>query len=197
MILIMIGITNSDMIVLKKVNNALYKSTIEIGASKSKQILWYFVNIIFFKNSFNIISSFKVTLLKLFGAKVGKGVMIKPKVNIKYPWKLSIGNYSWIGEEVWIDNLSEVYIGNSVTLSQGALLLSGSHDHTKDTFDFIAQPIVLEDGVWIGAKAVVSGGVRCRTHSILGINSVAEQDLDAYVIYKGNPVIPVLKRTVH
>src|SRR5688500_8325145 len=81
---------------MKQVNNALYKTTIQIGASGLKQMLWYFVNIIFFKNPFVIISSLKVSLLKLFGSKIGKGVVIKPAVNIKYPWKLQIGNYCWI-----------------------------------------------------------------------------------------------------
>jgi putative colanic acid biosynthesis acetyltransferase WcaF len=181
---------------LKKVNSASYKTSIEVNASKPKQVLWYFTNIIFFKNSFNVFSSLKVLLLKVFGAKVGNGVVIKPSVNIKYPWKLTIGDHSWIGEDVWIDNLSHVLIDNNVTLSQGALLLTGSHDHTKETFDFISLSIILEDGVWIGAKAVVFGGVTCKTHSILGINSVAENDLNAYIIYKGNPAIPIIERNI-
>lgn len=181
---------------LNKVNSALYQTTIKINASKVKQALWYFTNIIFFKNPFNIFSSSKVFLLKLFGARLGKGVVIKPSVNIKYPWKLQIGNNSWLGENTWIDNLSDVIIGSNVTLSQGALILTGSHDHTKETFNFISLPVILEDGVWIGAKAVVYGGVTCKTHSILGINSVAESDLNAYIIYKGNPAIPILVRTI-
>jgi putative colanic acid biosynthesis acetyltransferase WcaF len=181
---------------LKKVNNASYKTSIKIGASKIKQIVWYFINILFFKNAFNISSGSKIFLLKMFGATLGRGVVIKPAVNIKYPWKLNVGNNSWIGEEVWIDNLSNVIIGANVTISQGALILTGSHDHTKETFDFISFPVTLEDGVWIGAKAVVFGGVTCRSHSILGINSVAEQDMKAYVIYKGNPAVPVISRSI-
>jgi putative colanic acid biosynthesis acetyltransferase WcaF len=181
---------------VKQVNNASYRSIINIGASKPKQILWYFVNIVFFKNPVIIISSLKVALLKAFGAKIGKGVIIKPVTNIKYPWKLQVGDHSWIGEEVWIDNLSDVYIGKSVTLSQGALLLTGSHDHTRTTFDFISYPIRLEDGVWIGARAVVFGGTTCESHSILGINSVAEKNLKPYTIYKGNPAVPVLSRAI-
>ncbi|MBU3715365.1 MAG: colanic acid biosynthesis acetyltransferase WcaF [Ferruginibacter sp.] len=181
---------------MKKVQNNLYKTSIEIGAPKFKQLLWYFANILFFKNPLNVFSFLKVGLLKYFGAKIGKGVVIKPSVSIKYPWKLKIDDYSWIGEGVWMDNLSMVVIGKSVTISQGALILTGSHDHTKITFDFISSPVVIEDGCWIGAKAVVYGGVICKTHSILGINSVAESNLEEYVIYKGNPAIPVIKRTI-
>ena len=180
----------------KQVDNSSYRTTIDIGASRIKQMAWYFVNIIFFKNPFNIFSGIKVALLKLFGARLGEGVIIKPAVNIKYPWKLQVKDYAWIGEEVWIDNLSEVIIGRNVTLSQGSLLLTGSHDHTRTSFDFLSASIVLEDGVWIGAKAVVGGGITCYTHSILGINSVAEKDLEPYTIYKGNPAVPVIIRTI-
>lgn len=181
---------------LKQVNNATYKTTIQVGAGKLKQVCWYFTNIFFLKNSLVISSGFKVFLLKLFGAKMGSGVVIKPSVNIKYPWKLQVGNNTWIGEDVWIDNLSDVHIGNNVTLSQASLILTGSHDHTKQTFDFISLPVVLQDGVWIGAKAVVYGGVTGYSHSVLGINAVAESDLQAYTIYKGNPAVPVLKRII-
>ncbi|MEO8414540.1 MAG: WcaF family extracellular polysaccharide biosynthesis acetyltransferase [Ginsengibacter sp.] len=182
---------------MKRVDNSIYRVEINIGAGRGKQLLWYLTSILFFKNTLNIFSGLKVSLLKLFGAHVGKGVVIKPGVNIKYPWKLRIGNYSWIGEYVWIDNLSEVTIGKNVTLSQGAFLMTGSHDHTKDSFDYISIPIVLEDGVWIGAQAIVSGGVTCHTHSILGMNSVAENNLKQYTIYKGNPSIPVVERIIN
>jgi putative colanic acid biosynthesis acetyltransferase WcaF len=181
---------------LKEVDNASYRTTIDIGASRFKQLCWYCTNVLFFKNSFSILSSLKVALLKVFGAKIGQGVVIKQAVNIKYPWKLRVGDYSWIGEEVWIDNLSDVTIGKSVTLSQGCFLLTGSHNHRKTTFDFLTSPIVLEDGVWICAKAVVTGGVVCRSHSILGANSVADKALEPYTIYKGNPAIPVNKREI-
>jgi putative colanic acid biosynthesis acetyltransferase WcaF len=179
-----------------RVDNSTYRTTIDIGASRLKQVAWYVVNIIFFKNPFNILSSVKVSLLKLFGARLGKGVVIKPAVNIKYPWKLQADDHSWIGEQVWIDNLSNVSIGKHVTLSQGCLLLTGSHDHARTSFDFLSRPIILEDGVWIGAKAIVAGGIVCRTHSILGMNSVAEKDLEPYTIYKGNPAIPVIVRAI-
>lgn len=182
---------------LKKVNNAAYKTSIDIGAGKLKQVAWYFINIFFLKNSLNISSGLKLFLLKLFGAKIGKGVVIKPSVNIKYPWKLQIGNHVWVGEEVWIDNLSEVIIGDSTTISQGAMILTGSHDHTKETFDFISFPVIVEEGAWIGARAVVYGGVTVGSHAILGINAVAENNMQPYTIYKGNPAVPVLKRIIN
>lgn len=173
-------------------NNNWYKK--EIGAGRTKQALWYFTNIIFFINPLNPVSSIKCFLLKCFGAKLGKGVVIKQSVNIKYPWKLTIGNYAWIGEKVWIDNLADISIGNSVCLSQGAMLLTGNHDYTKTTFDLVVRKICLEDGVWIGAHALVCPGVTCYSHAVLAAKSVATKSLEAYTIYQGNPANPVKKR---
>ena len=179
-----------------KVDNASFKTTITIGASAIKQVLWYFTNIIFFKNSFITGSGIKSTLLRLFGASIGRGVVIKPCVNIKYPWKLSVGNHSWIGENVWIDNLANVTIGDNVCLSQGAFLLTGNHNYKKTSFDLMALPIILEEGVWIGAKATVCPGVVCGSHAVLAVGSVASSNLEPYAIYRGNPAIQSGTRTI-
>jgi putative colanic acid biosynthesis acetyltransferase WcaF len=123
--------------------------------------------------------------------------LIKPSVNIKYPWFLSIGDYCWIGENVWIDNLTHVSIGNNVCISQGAMLLTGNHDFTKTTFDLIVKPIVIEDGVWIGAKSVVCPGVYCESHAVLSVQSVATKRLNAYAIFRGNPAQSVKSREIN
>jgi putative colanic acid biosynthesis acetyltransferase WcaF len=179
---------------LSTYSNTWYKA--EIGASAFKQVAWYLVNVCFFINPLNPLSSFKRTLLRWFGGKIGKGVVIKPAVNIKYPWKLTIGNFSWIGEKVWIDNLGSVTIGSNVCISQGAMLLTGNHDYTKASFDLMVSGIVLEDGVWIGAKALVCPGVHCGSHAVLSAMSVASKRLDAYTIYQGNPAVPVRERSI-
>ena len=161
-----------------------------------KRTLWYFTNILFFKTMLPFPSSFKNRLLRLFGAKVGNGVVIKPDVNIKYPWFLEIGDDCWIGEGVWIDNLAQVTIGSNVVLSQGAYLLTGSHDYKKMTFDLMLGEIVLEEGVWIGAKATVCPGVTCKSHSVLAVGSVATKEMEAYTIYQGNPAEMKRKRII-
>lgn len=173
-------------------NNGHFKT----GASVLKRVLWYIINVLFFK-SFIHSYALKVFLLKLFGAKIGVGVLIKPHVNIKYPWKLQIGNYVWIGEEVWIDNLELVQIGNHVCISQGALLLCGNHNFTSCTFDLITGNIVLEDGVWIGAKSMVGPNVTCGSHSVLSVMSVATKNLEPYQIYRGNPAQIVKERKIN
>lgn len=166
------------------------------GAGKVKQILWYFVNAIFFISPLNPFSSLKVSLLRLFGASIGEGVFIKPGVNIKYPWHLVLGDNCWIGEGVWIDNLTTIYIGSNVCISQGAMLLTGNHNYKSKTFDLLIGEIVLEDGVWIGAQSTVCPGVKIHSHAVLAVGSVATKDLKAYHIYQGNPALSSRKRVV-
>lgn len=161
-----------------------------------KILLWHFTNAWLFNSYAPLPASLKVSLLRLFGATIGAGVMIKPAVNIKYPWLLSVGNHVWIGEGVWIDNLAQVTIGNHVCLSQGAMLLTGNHDYRSTTFDLTVAPITLENGAWIGAKATVCPGVLVQSHAILAVGSVANRTLEAYTIYQGNPAVAIRKRTI-
>lgn len=181
----------------KEVDLSLYNNNLyHTGANIFVRLLWYIVNVLFFINSLNASSKLKVSLLRLFGAYVGKGVVIKPGVNIKYPWKLKIGNFVWIGEKVWIDNLVEVVIEDHSCISQGAMLLTGNHNYKSVTFDLILGNITLEKGVWIGAKAVVCPGVKCLSHSVLTVNSVISKDMEAYGIYQGNPAIKIRDRII-
>ena len=158
--------------------------------------MWYFTNAIFFQTPCFPVFSLKRFLLQLFGAKVGRGVVIKPSVNIKYPWNLTIGNHSWIGEKSWIDCLGKVEIGENACISQGTLILSGNHDYKKSTFDLMVKEIIIEDGVWIGAKSVVTQGVRCKSHAVLAAGSVATADLEPYSVYRGNPAEKIRERTI-
>jgi putative colanic acid biosynthesis acetyltransferase WcaF len=157
------------------------------NGSKIKVTVWYFINYFIFNSAFPWPYKFKVALLRLFGSKVGDGVVIKTKVKIKNPWRLTIGDHTWIGESVWIDNLEDVSIGKNVCISQDAMLLTGNHDYTKTDFPYRLGKITLHDGTWIGAKSVVCPGVVCRSHSILTVNSVATKDLEQWSIYSGNP----------
>ncbi|HTE24056.1 WcaF family extracellular polysaccharide biosynthesis acetyltransferase [Flavitalea sp.] len=184
---------------MNTVDNSLYNNDWygnKIGASRSQQILWYFFNVVFFINPLNPSSALKKFILKLFGAKIGRGVVIKPGVNIKYPWKLFIGDYSWIGEKVWIDNLANVVIGKSVCISQGAMLLTGNHNYAAKEFDLMVLAISIEDGVWLGAKSVVCPGITCKTHSVLSVQSVATKNLEAFTIYQGNPAVAIKDRII-
>lgn len=171
-------------------------SWFEPGRGFGARFLWYCINALFFNSYLMPVSFVKVALLRFFGAKVGKGVVIKPCVNIKYPWRLSVGDNSWIGENVWIDNLCDVLIGNNVCISQGAYILTGNHNYKSSSFDLIIKPVLLQDGVWIGAKAVVCPGVTCYSYSILTVGSVATSDLPEYSISSGNPASVKKDRTI-
>lgn len=177
---------------LSKYDNSWYYP----GGSFLKRLLWYFVNEWFFTCGWNVSSGLKIRLLRLFGAKVGQGVTIKPHVNIKYPWHLIIGDWVWIGEGAWIDNLADVTIASNAVLSQGAMLLCGNHNYKLPTFDLIVKEIHIEEGVWIGAQCTVCQGVTAHPYSMLCVGSVASHDLYEYGIYKGNPAVYIKKREI-
>ena len=176
---------------LSKFDNSFYNP-----GSGFKKATWYFINLLFFKTGLFPFYSLKTLLLKMFGAEIGTGVIIKPNVNIKYPWLLKIGNHCWIGENVWIDNLARVEIGSNVCISQGAMLLCGNHNYSKPNFDLMVNPIILEDGCWVGAKSIVCGGAILGNHSVLSVLSVAVNSLESYGIYKGNPAVKIKTRII-
>lgn len=159
-----------------------------------KRILWHYISIIFFRSGIFPFYRLKIFLLTIFGARVGKKVLIKPFVNIRYPWFLVIKDFVWIGENVWIDNLAHVSIGSNVCLSQGAMLLTGNHNYNEAAFDLFVKKIVIEDGVWIGARSVVCPGITCKSHSVLMVGSVAVKDMEEYSIYRGNPAEKIKDR---
>ena len=149
-----------------------------------------------FKSNLFPVYGLKVAILRLFGARIGNQVEFKPGVNIKYPWHLNIGNEVWIGENVWIDCLVPVTIGHNVCLSQGAVILTGSHNYKKTSFDLITGSVILENGAWIGAAAIVNQGITVGSHAVLTTGSVATKNLDAYSIYQGNPAVKIRDRVI-
>ena len=166
------------------------------GAGKAKQALWFFVNALLVKASWNPFMGIKIALLRAFGAKIGRGTVIKNNVCVKFPWKLEVGDNVWLGENAWIDNLDKVAIGSNVCISQGALLLTGNHDYTISSFDYRNAPIVVEDGAWIGAKALVCPGVVVGTHAVLAAGGVATKSLRPWTVYQGNPAKEIRERKI-
>ncbi|MFA0512874.1 WcaF family extracellular polysaccharide biosynthesis acetyltransferase [Vibrio breoganii] len=158
-------------------------------------VLWTLVRASFFLTSLPFPSRLKVFWLRSFGAHVGSGVVIKPNVNIKYPWNLTIGDYSWVGENVWVDNLAKVKIGCHCCLSQGSYILTGSHNYKHERFTLIVSEVEIEDGSWVGAKSTVCPGVTVGKFAVLTVGSVARQDLLPDGIYSGNPAQLTRKRT--
>ena len=167
-----------------------------IGASKFKQLLWFLCSPLLIRNPFIPFSGFRKWVLIQFGAQIGIEARIRPGVQIKFPWKLKLGNHVWLGENCWIDNLTDVTIGNHCCISQGAMLCTGNHDYKSPGFELIMKPIVLEDVVLIGAKAFVCAGVTVHSHAMLTAGSVATRDMEKYGIYQGNPAVLVKYRSL-
>ena len=172
------------------------KKDYDSGGSALKIGCWYLVSTLFFRSGLIPFSSVLVALLRLFGCKAGKDVRVKPFVNIKYPWKLAIGDHSWIGEGSIIENLAPVTLGKNVCLSQECMLMTGNHNYKKTTFDLFVRPIIIEDGAWIGARAIVSPGLLIASHAIITMGSVATKNAEPYAVYQGNPAMKVGERVI-
>ncbi|WP_051638170.1 WcaF family extracellular polysaccharide biosynthesis acetyltransferase [Maribacter sp. Hel_I_7] len=142
------------------------------GSSKLKEVFWYVVKVFFFLTAIPYPNSFKIFILKRFGAKVGEGVVIKPRVNIHFPWKLTIGNHVWIGEEVFLLNFENLSIGNNVCISQRSFLCGGNHDYKDISMPYRNGPITLKDGCWIGASCFIGPGVTIGIDTVITVGSV-------------------------
>ena len=137
------------------------------------RIIWYLVNASIFQSRLPILPSrAKTALLRVFGAKVDSGVILKPRVTIKCPWFLELGENTWIGEGVWIDNPGKVVIGPNVCISQGTYLVTGDHDCARADFRFFARPITVGERCWIRARAVIPPGSEIPPNTVVPIGSV-------------------------
>lgn len=152
-----------------------------------KEGLWQFCKVLFFQNPIPLPSALRVSLLRAFGANIGFGVIIRAGVNITFPWRLTVGDHVWIGEEVTILSLAPVRIGSNVCISQKAYLCTGSHDHRLETFDLITRPIVVGSGAWVAALAFLGPGVTIGEGSVVGAGSVVMKDVPAGSRVRGNP----------
>jgi len=172
------------------VNLARFQNTsFSRGASVWKEGLWWVARSLFFAPWFPLPSALRCAVLRLFGARVGCGVVIRSQVNITFPWHLEIGDHVWIGDEVLILSLAPVRIGSHVCISQRAFLCTGSHNFKKETFDLITKPIVIEESCWIAASVFIGPGVTLRKHSVCAAGTVLLRDAGPGAIVSGNPAV--------
>jgi putative colanic acid biosynthesis acetyltransferase WcaF len=164
------------------------------GRSKPVEALWYLLKCFLFLTPLPVPSSIKCSILRWFGAHVGRGVVIKPRVNIHFPWRLSIGDHTWIGEEVFILNFEPVTIGAHCCLSQRAFVCTGNHDYREPDMPYRNRPIVIEDGAWIGAQSFVSPGVTIGSEAVITVGSIVTENQPAQMICSGNPCAQVKAR---
>ncbi len=179
-----------------RVRNDLFdaKKGLDRGRSKPVEAVWYLAKCLFILSPLPYPSRFKCAILRFFGASVGKGVVIKPRVNIHMPWKLEIGDHTWIGEEVFILNLEKVMIGSHCCISQRAFICTGNHDYRSEDMAYKSQPITIKSGAWVGAQVFVSPGITIGTDAVIIAGSVATKSIPDGMICGGNPCQPLKQR---
>ena len=180
-----------------QVNLAAYSpGSFDRGAGACREMLWILASLLLFRLCPFKLSAVKSAALRCFGARVGRGVVLKPNLRITFPWKLTLGDHVWLGEECWIFNLAPIVIEDNVCISQRAFLCTGNHDYKSLAFDLITKPIRVERGAWIGASAFVGPGVTIGTHAVAGAGSVVTEDLPAFGVFRGNPAVWVKQRII-
>ncbi|WP_233563782.1 LbetaH domain-containing protein [Cryobacterium tepidiphilum] len=128
--------------------------------------LWAVVELVLVTNPWQISSAVRTRALRLFGAEIGNGVIFRPRTRVKFPWKLHIGDRSWIGEGVWFHNQDHIIVGSDVVISQETLLTTGSHAHRRD-MALVTRSIVIEPGVWITSRCMILGGANIGRSSLV------------------------------
>ena len=164
------------------------------GAPLLVEAAWYFCGLPMLRSQWITSSSFRSRLLRLFGAKIGKGVYIKPGLRVKFPWYFEVGDHTWLGEDLWVDNLAQVTIGPHCCISQGAYLCTGNHDWSAPDMKLFRRPIRCERGSWVGARSLVWPGVTLGSGAIAAAGSVVTRDIPAMEVHAGNPARFVRQR---
>jgi putative colanic acid biosynthesis acetyltransferase WcaF len=166
------------------------------GRSYQYRALWLIVEAIVLLNPLVTSYGLKRSVLRRFGARIGRGVIIKPGVHVKYPWHLEIGENAWIGERVWIDNFVLVRIGANAVLSQGAYVCTGNHDWSDPGMGLDVRPVMVGDGAWLAAFTRVAPGVTVASGAVVTLGSVLLEDAEAMGIYRGNPATRIAERRI-
>jgi putative colanic acid biosynthesis acetyltransferase WcaF len=155
---------------------------------------WWIVQATIFSKSPQFLYGWRRFLLRIFGAKIGRGVMVRPSVRVTYPWKLEIGDYAWVGDHAELYTLGNITLGAHSVVSQGCYLCTGSHDYSKIKFDIYALPIIIEPEAWIASDVFVAPGVTVGRGAVVGARSSVFNDMPAYMVCVGYPAKPIRKR---
>ena len=156
--------------------------------------LWWIIEALFFRTSPQFMFAWRRFLLRSFGAKIGKKVLIRSSVRTQYPWKVSIGNFSWIGDDVVLYSLGIIDIGNNVVISQKSYLCTGTHDYKQNDFPIYCMPIIIEDECWLATDVYVAPGVTIGQKTVVGARSSVFKSLPSNKVCIGSPAKPVRNR---
>jgi putative colanic acid biosynthesis acetyltransferase WcaF len=160
-------------------------------------LLWWLVQAILFPLTPHFLHGVRRGLLRLFGARIGEGVLIRPTARFTYPWKIEIGDYSWIGDDVVLYSLDQIFIGQHSVISQESYLCTGTHNIHDPAFGLITAPIMIGNGVWVGADCFIGAGVQVGANSVIGARSSVFKNLPAGMVCWGTPCQPQYPRTMN
>ena len=157
---------------------------------------WWTVQSTLFALSPQVLYQWRNALLRFFGSKIGSNTLIRPTAKITYPWKLSLGDYCRIGDEVVLYSLGEIHIGSHTVISQRSYICTGYHNYHKVSFNIITKPVFIEDQVWLAADVFVAPGVRIGLGTVVGARSSVFVDLPSGMVCFGTPAKPVRERFI-
>ena len=150
-------------------------------------LLWWFVQAVTFPLTPHFLNGMRCAILRLFGAKIGKNVLIRPTARFTYPWKVTIGDYSWIGDDVVFYSLDKINIGNHCVISQKSYLCTGSHDMRDRAFGLKTASLTVGDGAWVAADCFIAPGVNIGVNAVIGARSSVFANMPAGQVCVGNP----------
>src|SRR5215210_310661 len=178
-----------DPIDLKKAGPGNFTRT----RSRSVEALWMIVEFLLVSNPLQISSTIRSWALRMFGARIGANVILRPRLRVKFPWNLQVGDNCWIGEGVWIHNQGLVTIEENAVVSQEAFITTGSHDIYR-SMDLIIKPVVIRQGAWVTSRCIVLQGVEVGQNTIVTPGSVVHSSLSPDLLYGGNPAAVIAER---
>ncbi|NJO40371.1 MAG: colanic acid biosynthesis acetyltransferase WcaF [Cyanobacteria bacterium CRU_2_1] len=166
------------------------QSNFDRGRSGWVILLWWLVQAIVFPLTPHAFQSARVVLLRSFGAQIGRGVIIRPTARFTYPWKVSIGDFSWIGDDVVLYSLDRIQIGKHCVISQKSYLCTGSHDIQDPAFGLKTAPIQIGNGVWVATDCFIAPGVQIGANAVIGARSNVLKNIPEQQVCWGNPCRP-------
>lgn len=164
------------------------------GSSTVIVQLWWIVQALLIHPSPQFMYGWRRFWWKTFGAKLGENVLIRPSARVTYPWKVTIGDFSWIGDRAELYSLGSITIGNHTIISQDSYLCAATHDYTKKGFPLVSDPIHIEDEVWVAAGGFIAPGITIGYGAIIAAKSVVLKDVPKAVICGGNPAKVIKER---
>jgi putative colanic acid biosynthesis acetyltransferase WcaF len=161
------------------------------GYSRGKNsiivLIWWLVQGTLFRFSLHNMYEWRNILLRIFGAHIGGNVKIRSSAKCTYPWKVSIGDNSWVGDNVQLYSLDEIHVGANCVISQDSYLCTGSHDMKDPYFGLITKPIVIKDGAWVASDVFIYPGVIINELGVVAARSTVTRDIPANEVHAGSP----------